>query len=108
MLSMLPAAGAAQTGLSNFKNVNTYTNQTFRDVAAGSWYSENVKSAYEMDLMKGTSAKAFSPNANITVGSAIALACRCLLYTSLFSAGEGALRRAVPAVPRQGKLKEGL
>ena len=76
MLSMLPAAGAAQTGLSNFKNVNTYTNQTFRDVAAGSWYSENVKSAYEMDLMKGTSAKAFSPNANITVGSAIALACR--------------------------------
>ena len=76
MLSMLPAAGAAQTGLSNFKNVNTYTNQTFRDVAAGSWYSENVKSAYEMDLMKDTSAKAFSPNANVTVGSAIALACR--------------------------------
>ena len=67
---------AADDGLSNFKSVNTYTTGTFTDVPADTWYTSNVKTAYEMDLMKGTSGTAFSPDGNITVGSTIALACR--------------------------------
>ena len=67
---------AADDGLSNFKSVNTYTTGTFTDVPADTWYTSNVKTAYELDLMKGTSGTSFSPDGNITVGSTIALACR--------------------------------
>ena len=76
VLTLCPAALAAGTGLSNFKSVNTYGSGTFKDVPANTWYTENVKSAYELDLMKGTSSVAFSPDGNITIGSTIALACR--------------------------------
>lgn len=77
VLSLLSTAAlAAEGGLANFRQVNSYADGTFTDVAAGSWFAGNVKSAYELDLMKGTSATAFSPDGSITVGSAIALACR--------------------------------
>ena len=76
VLTLCPAALAASAGLSNFKSVNTYGTGTFQDVPANTWYTENVKSAYELGLMKGTSSVAFSPDGNITIGSAIALACR--------------------------------
>lgn len=67
---------AAEPGLSNFQAVNTYSSGTFKDVPSSTWYTSNVKTAYELDLMKGTSSTAFTPDGNITVGSAIALACR--------------------------------
>ena len=38
----------------------------FMDVKAGSWYEKAVAWAYENDIVKGVSASAFAPNANIT------------------------------------------
>lgn len=77
LLSAVPAAAqAASAGFSNFQKVNEYTSQTFADVAAGKWYEESVQIAYELNLVKGSSAAAFSPDGRITVGAALALACR--------------------------------
>ena len=76
VMTLCPTALAAGKGLSNFQKSAAYTAGTFTDVPASTWYTENVKTAYELGLMKGTSSVAFSPDGNITVGSAIALACR--------------------------------
>ena len=76
VMALCPTALAAGKGLSNFQKSAAYTAGTFTDVPASTWYTENVKTAYELGLMKGTSSVAFSPDGNITVGSAIALACR--------------------------------
>ena len=74
--SLAPAALAAGPGLDNFKEVNTFTDKTFTDLADGAWYLENVQTAYELDLIQGTGTAMFSPNGNMTVGAALALACR--------------------------------
>lgn len=84
VMTLCPTALAAGKGLSNFQKSAAYTTGTFTDVPADTWYAENVKTAYEMDLMKGTSSAAFSPDGNITVGSTIALACR---LHSIYSTG---------------------
>ena len=77
LLSLLPAAAlAASAGLGNFKTVQTYQTGRFTDVAASAWYEENVKTAYELDLVKGVSDTAFNPSGNITVAATLALACR--------------------------------
>ena len=76
-LGLSTPALAAEPGLDNFQKVNQYTpGQTFGDVADGAWYAGNVQTAYELDLIQGSGPAAFSPNGNMTVGAALALACR--------------------------------
>ena len=75
-LTLLPAAAlAAAPGLSNFTKVNTYVPGTFTDVS-GEWYAQNVQTAYELGLVLGTSDTTFSPDENISLAAALALACR--------------------------------
>ena len=77
LLTLLPAAAlAASAGLGNFKTVQTYSAGRFSDVPATAWYEENVKTAYELDLVKGVSDTAYNPSGNITVAATLALACR--------------------------------
>lgn len=59
-----------------FTKENTYTPGQFSDVPASSWYAEYVKLAYEYGIMNGVSRTSFDPNGNLTVASAIAIACR--------------------------------
>lgn len=75
-LGLLPVQALAAEGLDNFQKTEQYTSGTFTDVAASSWYVESVENAYELGLVKGSSATTFSPQQNITVGSALALASR--------------------------------
>ena len=75
MAGLMPAALAAES-LDNFQKVNAYTDGTFTDVAADSWYAGNVRDVYELDLVKGSSATTFSPSQNLTISSTLALACR--------------------------------
>ena len=72
---LMPAALAA-AGMSNFQTVNSDFAGKFTDVDASAWYAGDVQAAYELGLVQGSSASTFSPDGNITVGSAIALACR--------------------------------
>ena len=92
-LSLLPGAALAAESLDNFQRVNAYAAGTFTDVAADSWYAGSVKDAYELDLVKGSSATTFSPNQNITIGSALALACR---LHSIYHTGKADFQQGEP------------
>ena len=52
------------------------TGSSFTDVPAGSWYEEAVNYVHEKGLMNGTSANAFSPNANTTRGMIVTILAR--------------------------------
>ena len=74
LCGMMPTALAAS--MDNFKTSNTDFAGKFTDLAQGAWYMDGVKTAYELGLVLGTSDTTFSPDGNITVGSALALASR--------------------------------
>ena len=69
---MLSVAGAA---LSDFTQQRTYSGQ-FTDVAANAWYYDNVKTAYELGLVNGSSNTTYSPEDNITVAEVQTLVAR--------------------------------
>lgn len=58
-----------------FEKTNTYADN-FSDVKDGSWYAENVKTAYELGFMNGKSENLFDPNGNVTVAEGITMASR--------------------------------
>lgn len=72
----LAASDAAASGLGNFRRDGSYRAGTFNDVSADAWYAESVSAAYELGLMKGSGAGAFSPSGNVTVAEAVAMAAR--------------------------------
>lgn len=73
--SFLLAAGTAQANsMGNFKSVVTYPN--FTDVPSTVWYFNNVKTATEYGLVKGTSATTFAPTNNVSIQEAIVMAAR--------------------------------
>ena len=72
LLVTTPAAFAA---LNNFIPERSYAGQ-FTDVPASAWYYENVKTAYELGLVNGSSASAYSPDDNITVAEVQTLVAR--------------------------------
>jgi len=71
-LCLLPTASAAMDA---FTKKRTYAN-TFKDVSNSAWYYEDVKTAYELGLVDGTSASTFSPDSNVTVAQLLAFAAR--------------------------------
>lgn len=62
--------------LKNFFKVNTYEENQFKDIKSSNKYINNIKTAFEMDLMHGRKDAMFEPEENITVYETIALACR--------------------------------
>lgn len=60
--------------MDNFKSSSTYTG--FQDVATSDWFYSAVKTCYELDLMKGSSATTFNPKGNVTVAQVITMAAR--------------------------------
>ena len=71
--------------MSNFIPVREYKPHYFSDVPSDAWYAENVKRAYEFDLINGTGKETFSPDDNHTVAESIAIACR---LHSIYHTGE--------------------
>lgn len=62
--------------ISNFTAKNRYNSGLFSDVSSKHWFSENVKTTYELGLMKGTGSGTFSPGNNVTLAEAVTLAAR--------------------------------
>ena len=62
--------------MSNFKKTKTYTNGQFSDVLTNDWFAENVKKAYELGLISGTSETTFTPDSNLNVAEVITLTSR--------------------------------
>jgi hypothetical protein len=89
LVSVGPQASAADSV--SISKVNQYSAQ-FDDVSDSSWYAQYVKTAYEYGLMGGVSDTSFDPDGNLTVASAIVIACRLhSLYTgnnAVFPAGD--------------------
>ncbi len=79
--------------LDNFKKVNNYPSGKFTDVATDAWYAQNVKEAYELDLVKGVSDASFNPSGNITVAEAVTLAAR---LHSIYSTGKSEFVQGMP------------
>ena len=63
-------------GFANFIAKNRYNSGSFGDVKSGDWFYENVKTTYELGLMKGTGSGTFSPGNNVTLAETITLAAR--------------------------------
>lgn len=77
MLSNAFVVSANTNGsMENFRQDKTYEAGQFIDVTESDWYAENVKMAYELSLVNGTSDITFSPEANLTIAQAITLASR--------------------------------
>ena len=75
-LGLLPVSAFAAGSLDHFKRVEDYPAGKFTDVASSAWYAGSVETAYELDLVKGSSGTTFTPSGSITLGSVLALACR--------------------------------
>ncbi len=74
-VTLVLAAVVAVSANAEFAKTQTYNNQ-FTDVKAGSWYENEVKSAYELGFMNGTSDTVFSPSGNVTVAQGVTMAAR--------------------------------
>ena len=59
-----------------FENTNTYKEETFKDITDDKWYAKDVKQAYALGFMNGTSNDTFSPDGTVTLAQAITVACR--------------------------------
>ena len=71
IISIMPMCFAEETmaleekvttaGLGNFKKTNIYSAGMFQDFLSSDWFASNVINAYELGLVKGTTAKGFAP-----------------------------------------------
>lgn len=60
----------------SFHKTRDYVSGQFTDVAADAWYTENVRSAYELGLINGISDTNFGPEKNMSIAQAITIASR--------------------------------
>lgn len=75
-LLMIPFESSAESsGLENFTKLKTYGYQ-FQDVKSSDWYFTNVKNAYEMGLMNGSSETSFNVKGNVTIAEVVTIAAR--------------------------------
>ena len=93
MLGSVPAFAAGTDGLEHFQPVAAYSDGLFTDLDADGWYMENVKTAYELGLMKGVGSGSFSPDGTISLGETIALAAR---VHSIYETGEASFTQGSP------------
>ena len=93
-LLLNPVSALAEDGsLNNFTNVNTYRSGQFSDVSRSAWYADNVETAYELDLMKGSSRTYFNANGNVTLAETITVAAR---IHSIYYTGEENFPKTTP------------
>ena len=88
--AMLPVSAA---GLGNFKKVKTYTKSTYSDIRTTDWYYDNVKSAFELNLMNGKGAGKFDWQSGVTVAETLAIASR---LHSIYHTGSGDFEASSP------------
>ena len=76
---------ATDTCLDNFTKVTQYTEGQFQDVRTKDWFYENVKTAYELGLVKGVSETRFNPSGTVSLAETITLAAR---INSIYKTGK--------------------
>lgn len=94
--SYIPVVFATDTvtpGFENFTKKSSYKAGQFTDFLSSDWFSANIITAYELGLVKGTTATNFNPKGNITVAETIALACR---LHSTYNSGASEFTQGTP------------
>lgn len=87
----------AEPGFSNFSSKREYTDNQFRDVQTGSWYTPAVKSVYSLGIMSGKNASSFAPGEDIKISEAISMAAKT---RHLYNGGDGVLPKTAKAGQR--------
>ena len=72
LAALLAAIGVKGADLARVKTYDV----PFPDVAAGAWYADDVKTAFEVGLMNGDDTGAFLPDDGITAAEAVTVAAR--------------------------------
>ena len=80
-------------GIDNFNRVKTYASGQFSDVPTSAWFADNVVTAYELGLMKGSSNTFFNASGNVSIAEAITMASR--IY-SIYMTGTENFEQSVP------------
>lgn len=91
-MSMLVGILAAECSAAGFAHSKSYPSGLFADVAKDAWYADSVKNTYELGLMNGTAATAFSPAGMFTLAEAVTVAAR---MHNIHNGGDG----KIPAAP---------
>lgn len=89
VLALVPATAEAA---GNFPRTATYRAGQFSDVTEDNWFAGAVKDCYELGLMSGVGAGAFSPSGKFTVAQALTVAAR---LHNMFRGGDG----VIPSAP---------
>lgn len=63
-------------GMENFKKTAAYTTGMFRDVKKNDWFEENIRAAYELELMVGYEDGTYGVNDGLTIAQTLAIAAR--------------------------------
>lgn len=88
ILALVPATAEAA---GNFPRTATYKAGQFSDVTESNWFAGAVKDCYELGLMSGVGAGAFSPSGKFTVAQALTVAAR---LHNMFRGGDGVIPTA--------------
>lgn len=84
--TLLTGFAMAQEGLSNFKQVNSYTPGGFTDLTQDYWGYEGVVASYELGLIKGNADSTFGAGGNVKLCEVVALAAR--IHSIYHTSGE--------------------
>ena len=80
--TIIPALGGSEV---HFEQQTIYFQGQFDDVPADQWFTANVKSAFELGLMKGNGNGSFNPYGDVSIVEAIVMASR---VHSIYYTGE--------------------
>jgi uncharacterized protein YkwD len=92
-------APAEENSLANFTRPNTYTPGTFTDVAAGQWYADWARRAYEYGIIQGIGNNRFDPGGTLTGAQALTIAAR---IHAVYKYGAAQAESKIQAFKRDG------
>lgn len=90
---VVPIFAQGYPSLSNFEKKESFEEGCFLDVKQDEWYYENVKKAYELGLMKGSSDTFFNADGSVTIAEAITMVAR---LHSIYNTGEDVFEQTTP------------
>jgi len=100
-LAFASVSNALSPDMSNFKNIKTYTVNTFTDVLQGTWYYPEITNAYSFGIVEGKGNNLFDPGGNMRISEAIAVSTR---IHSIYNGGNGIITPSIPDIWYSGNI----
>jgi hypothetical protein len=100
-LAFASVSNALSPDMSNFKNIKTYTANTFTDVFQSLWYYPEIANAYSFGIVEGKGNNLFDPGGNMRISEAIAVSTR---IHSIYNGGNGIITPSIPDIWYSGNI----